>query len=386
MSEPDATSSPAPAYTQASLTEAMRGFSSHLAHDLNNQLATIRLGTQMLERSVETDAGLEVLRMVNRSIDRATRLVSDLGIYASGVRGEPEPVALSPFLDTLLEEVAEELPPGARLQSDFPSDLPQLDLHRDALGRSLKLLLIFLGGRLTDASEDGGTVDFTAILESEHLLIRIEVPFALVDGEASAEAFVPFFKKRTASRGTGMALAVLDRVFRDHGGAVEVNSPERDQTCFELRVPLLLNGGSPSLETQSAASPSEGAPSLEGSQTILIIDDEEPLLDLVGGILRTQNANVLLASSAVDGMKQFKRNQEAIDLLICDVKLPGLPGRELVAAVRSVRPQLPVLFLSGAEPAEVGPLPENCQFLGKPFDENDLLEAVGQLCTGVISG
>ncbi|MGF1450287.1 MAG: response regulator [Opitutales bacterium] len=382
MSEPDAMSSP----SHASLTEAMRGFSSHLAHDLNNQLATIRLGTQMLERSVETDAGLEVLRMVNRSIDRATRLVSDLGIYASGVRGEPEPVALSPFLETLVDEVNEELPSGARLQADFPPDLPQLDLHRDALGRSLRLLLSFLGGRLTDASEAGGRVELVAILESEHLLLRIEAPLSLVEGDAGAEAFVPFFNKGTTSRGTGMALAVLDRVFRDHGGAVEVTGPAKDQTVIELRLPLLLHGSGSALPPVGSAEAVASSPELEGSQTILIIDDEEPLLDMVGGILRAQKANVLLASSAVEGMKQFKRNQEAIDLLICDVKLPGLPGGELVAAVRSVREALPVLFLSGAEPAEVGQLPENCQFLGKPFGEADLLEAIGQLTCGVPSG
>ncbi len=193
--------------------------------------------------------------------------------------------------------------------------------------------------------------------------------------------FEPFFTTKEAGRGTGLGLATVFGIVRQHGGFVNVSSETNLGTAFEICLPE----STPAAATEEAPRPRVAA---GGTETILVVEDEPAVRHLVRSLLRRRGYTVLEASSGVDALKVWNdpAHRDRIALLLTDMVMPdGVSGQELARRLRAEKPGLKVVFSSGYSAEIAGrelKLADGENFLQKPFTSDVLLETVRRALDG----
>ncbi len=199
-----------------------------------------------------------------------------------------------------------------------------------------------------------------------------------MDAATLERIFEPFFTTKAPGAGTGLGLATVYGIVRQSGGSISVYSEPGEGTSFKVYLPR-VSASAPSAE------PSLGpeAPSIRGRETILVVEDEESLRSLAARVLGELGYTVLTASTALEALEIFATTDCVVDLLLTDVVLPGaMQGNDLAEYLKTPRPHLPVLFMSGyARDAIVhaGRLDEGVNLLEKPFTPVALTSMVRQV-------
>jgi CheY-like chemotaxis protein len=203
-----------------------------------------------------------------------------------------------------------------------------------------------------------------------------------MDEATAARIFEPFFTSGKEAWGTGLGLATVYGLVRQHEGHIWVDSELGRGTTFEVYLPTVdatgaeLTGSDSRAEPQASTMPSGTAPS------VLVVDDADLMRTLLDRVLTDAGYRVLLAASGEEAMEIWERERDTIALLLTDVAMPGMSGEELIAELRATRPDLRVICTSGYSDdilRERGSLPERVTFLEKPFSANDLCTTVGAL-------
>jgi CheY-like chemotaxis protein len=196
-----------------------------------------------------------------------------------------------------------------------------------------------------------------------------------MDAATCARVFEPFFTTK-GSRGTGLGLATVHRIVQQSGGVVEVVSAPGEGTTFEVFLPCA--GETP--EPDAAARPSRTAQG--GGETILLVEDEDGVRELAGHTLELAGFQVLRAAAGAEALEISGRHEGPIHLLLTDVVMPRMSGRELAVRLKKIRPSLKVLYMSGyVDDALVqhGINNEEADFLQKPFDAAGLQAKVREV-------
>jgi len=193
-----------------------------------------------------------------------------------------------------------------------------------------------------------------------------------MDQQTKERIFEPFFTTKEVGRGTGLGLAMVYGIIRQHNGFVEVDSEVGKGTTFKIYLPVAQTTTE---ETQPAVStPIEG-----GSETILVAEDDEIVRGLVASILMQSGYTVIEAENGEDAVNKFMANRSKIKLLLLDVIMPKKNGKEVYEKIRIFEPDIKTLFLSGYT-ADImhkkGLLEKGLNFLLKPVDLNDLVQKV----------
>jgi CheY-like chemotaxis protein len=281
--------------------------------------------------------------MLRRLLDENVQLVIRLGQPLGKVRvdpGEVEQVILN-----LAVNGRDAMPDGGRLTIETSNVTLNADFARDHLD-------VQPGHYVRLAIADSGTGMSKSTLE--HL-------------------FEPFFTTKEAGKGTGLGLSTVYGIVRQCGGYVWVDSEERRGTTFQIHFPLAVGPeGTPA--ARSAVHSSAG-----GQETILMVEDEDAVRDLLHTVLAQSGYRVLPTRDAAEAMRTAEQHGLAIQLLLTDMVMPGMTGLELAQRLRSVRPGLKVLLLSGY--TEQPPLTDkddthHTQFLQKPVLPDLLLREV----------
>ncbi|REJ73457.1 MAG: hybrid sensor histidine kinase/response regulator [Acidobacteria bacterium] len=365
--------------------EAIGQLAGGVAHDFNNVLGII-LGNVELAATADRDELGELLAEIREAGQRAQRLTGQLLAVA-----RKKTVERPPAID-----LAAALRGSASLLRQALGDGVELDLRVDgavapvSIDRSqLEQVLLNLAVNSRDAMPRGGTfrVEF-----------RRARPGALErgDGSRTAEAvrlvasddgsgiaedllpriFEPFVTSKAPGHGTGMGLATVYGIVRQAGGTVEVASRPGEGTRFEILLPLELEtGAAPGASAEGE--PAQGMATARGDETILLVDDEEPLRRLVERILGDLGYRVIAAPDPIQALEMLDAGDVRVDLLISDVVMPEMDGRTLAARARRRRPGLPVVFTSGYVPGvhlreDEGP---GTRFLQKPVSRRTLAAA-----------
>jgi hypothetical protein len=244
----------------------------------------------------------------------------------------------------------------------------------------LEQALMNLAVNARDAMPRGGTLG----LETDHVRLgaappdRPEAlppgPYAVLrvmdtglgmDAATQARIFEPFFTTKEPGKGTGLGLSMVHGIVRQHGGAIHVRSVVGGGTTFEIYLPQV----DAAAETGGADEP--GAPPLEtGHETILLVEDEEDVRALAREVLERQGYTVVEASDGAQALQVYEKERERIDLILTDVVMPRMSGREMVDRVRATRPDMRVLYMSGYTGDAIvrhGVLDQSMLLLGKPF-------------------
>ncbi|MBN1774233.1 MAG: PAS domain S-box protein [Deltaproteobacteria bacterium] len=368
---------------QAQKMEAVGRLAGGIAHDFNNLLSAILGYAEMLRlRLKDDDQAREDVDGVRQTVEQAAALTRQLLAFSSKQVVHPRVVDLNeivgaaqPLLRRLLgEDVAVRAalaPEPATVHAD-PGQLEQVLLNlavnaRDAMPR---------GGTLTlTVSETSLAADEAERLElspGRHVVLSVRDTGTGIPPEARTRLFEPFFT--TKSKGTGLGLSITLGIVKEYGGTMTVESPPEGGATFRIHLPLAE--GAPERPTGRFR---VTAPGPRGTETVLLVEDDDALRRLTRTALASHGYTVLDAGDAVEGLAAAERHRGSLALLVTDVVLPRGNGRVLAEQVRARRPGIRVLFISGYTADTALPLGADqpgTAFLQKPFGPEDLARRV----------
>jgi PAS domain S-box-containing protein len=360
--------------------QAVGSLAGGIAHDFNNVLTVILSFGHLLERPgiterVREEGVREIVRAADRAVDLTARLL------AFSRRKPPEPMVvelgevvarMSGMLRRVIgEDIELELAAAPDLYTVFvdPAQIEQVLLNlvvnaRDAMPH---------GGRLTIATAN---VALDAAFAAEHAGVSPGPHAALIvrdtgvgmDAATRARIFEPLFTTKPPGAGTGLGLAIVTAIVAQSRGAVRVDSEPGRGAAFTVYLPR----HAPRPAIAPRPSPLATREPAGGSETILLVEDDDQVRRLARGVLRGHGYTVLDAANADEALAAIARHEGAIHLLLSDVVMPRLSGPQLAERVRALRPETRVLFMSGHAAAAPGEAP----FIEKPLTPARLLAKV----------
>jgi signal transduction histidine kinase/ActR/RegA family two-component response regulator len=382
------------ALRQAQKMEAVGQLTGGLAHDFNNLLAAIGGSLQVLKAKLargESDGLARYVEMGERSVQRAAALTHRLLAFSRRQTLDPQPTDVNRLVRGMEELVRRTVGPAVALEVDaadglWPTriDAPQLENSLLNLCINARDAMLPDGGRLTIATTNLRLVGTAArelrLPEGDYVCIAVTDTGAGIAKEDLARIFDPFYTTKPLGQGTGLGLSMVYGFVNQSGGQVQVESEPGRGTTMRLVLPRsLLPPGRRSQE------PAVAAPVRGDGQTVLLVEDEATLRELLAEALGEAGYRVLAAADGAQALKLLQGPQR-VDLLLTDVGLPGgLNGRQVADAGRSLRPGLQVLFVTGyAEKAALGEglLEPGMQVLAKPFELAELARRVKAMVEG----
>jgi CheY-like chemotaxis protein len=195
-----------------------------------------------------------------------------------------------------------------------------------------------------------------------------------MDEETQLRIFEPFFTTKELGKGTGLGLAVTYGIIKQHEGFISVYSEPGNGTTFRIYLPII-----PARADGENRHTPEDAASVSGTETILLAEDDEHVRDLTVSVLREFGYTVIVAVDGADAVQKFTEHNEAIDLLLFDLIMPKMNGKEALDEIRKIRPDIKVLFSSGYAPETIqqkASLADGTHLIAKPATPIALLRKV----------
>jgi PAS domain S-box-containing protein len=368
--------------------EAVGRLSGGIAHDFNNLLGVILGYIQVIKRTLVTgDSLFEYAEEIEKASRRAVSLTRQLLAFSR--QQVLEPVVL--ILNTLVADMEKMLPRLIGEDIDLKLILdPALGQVKADPGQ-LEQVLMNLAVNARDAMPDGGKLTIqTANAEIDEAFVR-EHPGAVagkyvtltvtdtgtgMDSETQAQIFEPFFTTKGRDKGTGLGLATVYGVVKQSNGYITVESEKGKGSLFTIYLPRV--------ETHVIA-PAKSSPeplNTRGSETILLVEDAEPLRRLAALFLKENGYHVVTAKDGSDAQQVAAQISGPIDLLLTDVVMPGINGRVLAERLAPDHPGMKILYMSGYTDSFIaghGVLEPGVHMLRKPLTEEVLLRKVREL-------
>ncbi|HRF00858.1 MAG TPA: PAS domain-containing protein [Pirellulaceae bacterium] len=367
-------------FIQAQKMEAVGRLAGGVAHDFNNLLTIINGYSELLlmSESLNEERRRESTAAIREAGERASRLTRQL--LALGRKAVIEPRVLD--LNALVVESTRLL--GRLIGEDIAIEVRTTDvpLRVRADAGQLEQVIMNLVLNARDAMPTGGrlTIETAAAERGDDAaprFARLSVSDTGhgIDEEIRSRIFEPFFTTKELGKGSGLGLAVVDGVVAQSGGTIDIESRIGSGTTFRLSFPLVPND-----EARPASSVAKR--SERGSETILLVEDEASVRKIARVALESQGYRVLEASGGPAAVRMAESYPGTIDLLISDVVMPEIGGRQLLDAIRARRPGIKVLFMSGYTDDAIllhGVVEATDAFLQKPFTPIRLAGKVREL-------
>jgi PAS domain S-box-containing protein len=383
---------------QTQKLESLGLLAGGIAHDFNN-LLTVILGNASLAllELPPASAVAGLVREVEKAASRAADLTQQMLSYSGKGTFQVQPVDLSALIREMAQLLHTALPRRARLAFEFAPDLPPVEADATQVRQVVMNLITNAAEALQD--ESGVVTVATGLLTLEqpvlyaahsgpdlaagpYVFLRVTDTGCGMDEATQARVFDPFFTTKFTGRGLG--LAVVLGIVRGHRGAVKVTSATVRGSTFEVLLPYRPPPAAP--PPAPAAAPDQAAErAWRGYGTVLVVDDEESVRDLVKFVLEQAGFAVLTAADGRTGVEAFERAGRDVDVVLLDLTMPRLSGLESLEELRRLRPGLPVVLMSGYSEQDLrtrcGGL-EPTAFLQKPFYAEHLLAAVRRALEG----
>ena len=366
---------------QAQKMEAVGRLAGGIAHDFNNLLMVIQGYTELLlDRLMAGDPLRKNAEQIHDATDRAAALTRQLLAFSRKQLLAPKVLDLRLVVTDMEKMLRRLIGEDIELATLTPTELWSVKADRSQIEQVI--LNLAVNGR--DAMPRGGKLSIeTANVELDNAYARQHpmvapgkyVMLAVTDtgcgmnAETQAHIFEPFFTTKEKGKGTGLGLATVYGVVKQSGGYVWVYSEPERGTTFKVYLPRV----------EAPASAKERQPAREapqrGSETILLVEDEKGVRDLAREYLESNGYSVLVAEDGNDAIEVTRKHPGKIDLLLTDVVMPGMSGRDLAERIESLRPGIKVLYMSGYTDQAIvhhGILDSDSVLLQKPFTLNGL--------------
>ena len=361
---------------QAQKMDAIGRLAGGVAHDFNNLLTVILGRTDILLTQIKTEDPLRRgIALIQRTAGRAAELTKQLLAFSRKQVLEAVVLDLGVVTTDMKEMLARLIGEDIALVTNLAATLGHVKADRGQIEQVVMNLAI----NARDAMPQGGQLvveTANADLDDEyvrrnvgsrpgpHVMLAVSDSGVGIPRELQRHIFEPFFTTKEQGKGTGLGLATVYGIVKQSGGYIEVDSEPGRGTTFRIYLPR-VDSASPAAERSPRAAAPTG-----GTETILLVEDEDGVRELARDILRSSGYTVLEGRNGAEGLLLGERHQGALDLLLTDVVMPRMSGRELAERMVSLRPELSVLYMSGYTDDAVirhGVLAAGTAFLQKPF-------------------
>jgi nitrogen-specific signal transduction histidine kinase/ActR/RegA family two-component response regulator len=372
--------------------EAVGKLAGGIAHDFNNLITAIVGYATSVQESLAPDSGpYEDAREIRRAADRATTLVQQLLAFARKRMVQPRVIDCNELvsrIDRMLRRlIGENIELETKLDRNLwpvvadPGQLEQVLVNlavnaRDAMPQ---------GGRLTIYTSNiviaGPTMRDTAVPAGDYAMISVSDTGQGMDEETIAHIFEPFFTTKKAGQGTGLGLATCYGIVKQAGGHIRVSSTPGQGSSFRIYLPK-ADQPAQVLTTQ----PEMVTSPAPAQQTILLAEDEHQVRRLIERALKQQGYTIMTASNGLEAVQVSREYHGTIHLLLTDVVMPQMGGREAAAEIVAQRPDIKVIYMSGYSEELVrlqGGLTDSAAFIAKPFAPDELRRLIREVLHSV---
>jgi PAS domain S-box-containing protein len=365
--------------------ESIGTLAGGIAHDLNNVLAPILMSIALLRHKVGDEGGQRLLGMLEQNAERGAQLVRQVLAFGRGIEGEKALIQIKHIAREVGQIIADTFPKNIRFSLEGESrpwavigdatQLHQVLLNlcvnaRDAMPSGGNLTLRILNRYLdeTFASMNPGS------RPGPYVIVSVIDTGTGMPAVVRDRIFEPFFTTKEVGKGTGLGLSTSMGIVQGHGGFLTVESEVGKGTTFNVYLPA-------NAETQAEAAPvkvQEDAPRGSG-ELLLVIDDEDPILEVAKSTLEKYGYRVLTAPHGAAAVSLFAVHHATIAAVITDMAMPIMDGPSTAAALRAIRPDVPIIGSSGLDSATS---PANrvrtvfADFIQKPYTAEALLSSV----------
>ena len=373
---------------QSQKMQAIGELAGGVAHDFNNLLMVVKGHAQLLLQRMPKDASLHhSVEQMEKAADRAASLTRQLLAFSRKQVLQPRVLDMNDVVGGMIKMFSRVI--GENIEMAF---VPGANLGRTkADPGQIEQVLLNLVVNARDAMPDGGRLTIeTANVELDqayaaghvgvepgpYIMLTVTDTGCGMDAETQSRIFEPFFTTKEAGKGTGLGLATVYGIVKQSGGYIWVYSEVGCGSTFKIYLPQVAE------EVEAPVVTSETGGSLAGTETILFVEDEQSVRELVRDYLRGEGYSVLDAGDGIEALQVAAAHNGPIHILVTDVVMPRLSGRDLAARLSAERRNLKILFISGYTDDTVvrhGVLDGGVAFLQKPFNLKALAEKIREV-------
>jgi PAS domain S-box-containing protein len=369
---------------QAQKMEAIGTLAGGIAHDFNNIMQIISGYTQILLLDKEEDnPDYNKLLGIEKSVERGTDLIERLLVFGRKVESNLRPVDLNHEVAQASRLLERTIPKMINIELHLSEDLKTI--NADPV--QIEQIIMNLGVNARDAMPDGGKLAFETenvfldeeyckthleFLPGEHVLLSISDTGHGVDEGILEHIFEPFCTTKETGKGTGLGLAMVYGIVKGHSGNITCHSKPREGATFRIYFPVLE-----SEDEEVLMDVKEEEEIIGGSETILLVDDEDTILDIGRNMLGRSGYTVITARNGEEAIEVYKAEKNNINLIILDINMPGMGGHKCLKDLLEIDPKAKIIIATGY-PA-TGKVKETlessaAEFIGKPFRLTEMLE------------
>jgi PAS domain S-box-containing protein len=366
--------------------ESIGTLAGGIAHDLNNVLAPIIMGVELLKIKAQDDSSRTMLATMANSAKRGSDMVKQVLSFARGHEGERTPVQVGHLVREMQKIVKETFPKNIDFQVYVDKVKPILgdatQIHqillnlcvnaRDAMPNGGKILVSIKDVRLSQPEAER----FVGAKPIEYVLLSASDTGTGIPPEIIDKIFEPFFTTKEIGKGTGLGLSTVISIIKSHGGFLDLQTEVGKGTAFNVYLPAAES-------STAAIAATTLSPELWGKgETVLVVDDEPAILDLTKSLLGHYGYKVVTAAHGADALALYSQYKDKIEIVLMDMMMPVMDGPTAIRALRQQQSDLKVIAISGlmqSESIKTRLGDPGIPFLPKPFTTETLLEQIRKL-------
>lgn len=377
---------------QAQKMEAVGQLAGGIAHDFNNMLGVIIGGVEMIMDQVDTsNPPFTNLRTIRKAAERSAELTRQLLAFARKQMVVPKVLDLNQTVEGMLKMLRRLIGEDINLTWQPAPNIPAVKIDPTQIDQILANLCV--NARHAIASVGNLTIEtgvttldeaycagYTGLQPGEYVMLNISDDGHGMDKKVQEKIFEPFFTTKEMGKGTGLGLATVYGIVKQNNGTITVDSEPGLGSTFKIYLPVY----NPQKYQQAEPLPDQLLE--KGNETILLVEDEFTMMNMGRNLLEKLGYNVLAATTPTTALSLAEEHAGEIHLLLCDIVLPEMNGRDLACKIETLQPGLKILFMSGYTPSDMsrqGIVPEKINFIQKPFSMQALAVKVRAVLDGL---
>ncbi len=376
---------------QSQKMEAIGQLAGGIAHDFNNLLTVIEGYTELLFSSIlETEPAYNFTKQIKKASDRATALTRQLLAFSRRQILQPKNIDLNVLVTDMGVLLKRLIGEDIELSTVLNPEIGSIKADRS----QMEQVLMNLAVNARDAMPEGGQLiietskvsldaqfewHHSGLLKGNYVVLSISDTGVGMDEETKEHVFEPFFTTKEKAKGTGLGLATVYGIVKQSGGHIWVDSQKGKGTTFKIYLPMIKS------RKKSSKTDSPISENKSGTETILVVEDEFMVRELVCDSLKNSGYTILEASNGKEAIEIFNNNSKKIDLILTDVIMPSMSGRKMVEILQEKYPGINALYMSGYTDDAIikhGVLEPGMAYIQKPFSPKALIQKVQEVLEG----
>ena len=337
---------------QAQKMESIGTLAGGIAHDFNNILSPIMIHSEMAMMELPPDSPVQnSLKQIFQAGKRASGLTKQILTFSRMRQQKRSPLKVGLIVKECLKMLRASLPTTIEINQNLESesdtvlcDITEINQVLMNLCTNAAHAMRDKGGELTinltqEHLDPEAAGKFSDLNPGSYLKLTVSDTGHGIDNETMKNIFVPYYTTKEFGEGTGMGLAVVHGIVRSYGGDITVESEPGKGTVFHVLLPTIESEASPPIE------PSVNLP--KGTERVLFVDDEKIAVDAVQSMLEKLGYKVTARTSSIEALEAFRNNPQGFDLVITDMTMPNMTGKDLAKELMSIRSDIPIILCTG---------------------------------------